>query len=72
MYEGLAQSCEEMMGTLLDSSAEALLLQYKALYIKRVGIDVSKRKDLREKVDALLRAEASSGRMGSSPCSADR
>jgi len=62
MYEGLARSCDQMLTSAsqspLDAATQAHLERYLRLYEKRVGVDVTRRNELRQKADERIQQEA--------------
>jgi hypothetical protein len=61
MYEGLAQSCEELANqSPRTPNLEARLQTYERLYKVRVGIDRADRDVLRQEADKRIREELSS------------
>ena len=61
-YEGLAQACDQMtqrasQGT-LDTAAQTQLRQFEALYVKRVGVDVAMRQQVRRRAREIIQAQS--------------
>jgi hypothetical protein len=58
MYEGLAQSCDEMIQRAkqvpLDTATQANLDRLRDSYARRIGVDVTHREKLRQEADRVI------------------
>ena len=63
MYEGLAESCDEMQSRErqgpLDPATKAQLRQFQSLYVSRVGVEVSNRKQVKLRAGEIIRSQSS-------------
>lgn len=58
MYEGLAQSCDQMIERAkqerLDTATQANLDRLRESYVRRIGVDVTNREKLRQEADRVI------------------